>query len=94
MKTDCYLKTVLTIIAICLTILVVRDLDILPAAYAGSTEEHLPSATNYAWVPVNEDGSINVRVVSSEETLKIDIDRIGGRWVRSGAAFLPVKVKD
>ena len=94
MKTDWYLKTVLTVIALCLTILVVRDLDLIPNAHAGSTDGTLPSSSIYAWVPVNEDGSINVRVVSSEETLKIDIDRIGGRWVRSGAAFLPVKVKD
>lgn len=42
MKTDTYTKTILTIIAICLTINVVKDYDIIPSAYASEKIEAEP----------------------------------------------------
>ncbi len=38
MKTDTYSKVVLTIIAACLMAIVMRDLDVVPQAFAAETE--------------------------------------------------------
>ncbi len=86
MKTDNYTKFILTIIAICLAIIVIKDIDILPKAYANNT----PS-TNYGVLPINSDGSITVRLSNTEEIdvniknidtydkLKVDINSISTR---------------
>jgi hypothetical protein len=47
MKTDRYTKTVLTIIAICLTIIVLKQVDIIPSAYAGTPTTNLKNNMNY-----------------------------------------------
>jgi len=36
MKTDAYTRVILTIIAICLTVIVLRDTEIIPAAQAAT----------------------------------------------------------
>lgn len=56
MKTDIYTKTILTVIAICLVILVGKEVEIIPSAKATDVKEH------FRLVPVNPDGSINVKV--------------------------------
>ena len=66
MKTDRYTKTVLTIIAICLTIIVLKQVDIIPSAYAGTPTANLKNNMNYGLVPLNADGIIDVNIVSSE----------------------------
>lgn len=65
MKTDKYTKIVLTIIAICLINLSLRDVSIFPQAHAGSPNNS-PSP-NYGLVPLNEDGSITVRLSNTDE---------------------------
>lgn len=67
MKTDRYTKIVLTIIAFCLVVNTFEKLDILPKAYANtpSSTPALPlSEPRYGLVPLNADGSINVKTVS------------------------------
>lgn len=56
MKTDYYTKTVLTIIAICLIIIALRQTDLTSNAYANSPTDHLKNNVNYGLVPLNADG--------------------------------------
>ena len=63
MKTDFYTKTILTVIAICLTITVVRDLELIPSAYASENVNATITDSKYKLVPVNEFNTIDVRIV-------------------------------
>jgi len=90
MKTDFYTKTVLTVIALCLTIIVLKQVDIIPKAYAGSSETNLTPYINYGLVPLNEDGSIDVHIISSSNKIDVNIEEVGGWWV--GGSKLPVKI--
>ncbi|WP_106791421.1 hypothetical protein [Aquimarina sp. Aq78] len=83
MKTDTYTKSIITIIAICLVIIVIRDIDIIPKAHANNVP-----TTNYGLLPINDDGSITVRLSNTDEIdvniknidtydkLKIDLNSI------------------
>ncbi len=63
MKTDLYTKTVLTVIALCLTVIVLRDVSILPKVQAEAGALPTPSnVAGYATVPVNADGTIDVNI--------------------------------
>jgi hypothetical protein len=75
MKTDFYTKAVLTVIALCLMVIVFKDADILPRAYAGTTP-NLKSNSNYAIVPLNANGSIDVNLKSSSSTIEVDLVKI------------------
>ncbi len=72
MKTDFYTKAVLTVIAICLTIIALKQVDIIPNAYAGTPKTNLNTNMNYGLVPLNADGSIDVNVKSSS-TMDVNI---------------------
>ncbi|MGJ8667224.1 MAG: hypothetical protein ACSHW7_12715 [Patiriisocius sp.] len=65
MKTDTYTKSILTIIAICLTINVVKDLEVFPSAYAGNPTliSESNATTKYQLVPISEANTIDVRIV-------------------------------
>jgi hypothetical protein len=78
MKLDLYTKSILTVIAICLTINVLKDFDIIPKAYAKEplkNELNLIQNKNYGLIPVNADGTIDVNIKSSSE-MKVDISTI------------------
>jgi hypothetical protein len=78
MKLDLYTKSILTIIAVCLTINVLKDFDIMPKAYANEplkNELNLLQNKNYGLIPVNADGTIDVNIKSSSE-MKVDITTI------------------
>ena len=78
MKLDLYTKSILTIIAICLTINVLKDFDIMPKAYANEpvkNQQNLIPNKNYGLIPVNADGTIDVNIKSSSE-MKVDISTI------------------
>ncbi|KAF2519671.1 hypothetical protein E0W68_00055 [Flavobacterium salilacus subsp. salilacus] len=105
MKTDRYTKIVLTVIAACLVINILEKIDIIPKAYANSSDNFIaPINSNYAVVPVNEDGSINVTVksaapmdvnlvkISTNDDLdvNVNVEKIGGRYVYGE---IPVTVK-
>ena len=63
MKTDAYTKTILTLIAICLIVIAFKDVSFIQSANA--------SPKNTISVPLNPDGTIDVRIVDSE---KIDVN--------------------
>src|SRR3954468_17928076 len=98
MRTDLYTKTILTVIAVALVALVLKKENIVSEASAGT------NFNKFAAVPVNTDGSINVRMVSD---MDVNIHSIGGSSVYgsipvnlkeiSGSSFygsLPVNVKE
>ncbi|WP_299214824.1 hypothetical protein [uncultured Aquimarina sp.] len=84
MKTDSYTKAILTIIAVCLSIIVLKDINIIPKAYANNTT----TSSNYGIVPINDDGTITVKLDTSDEIdvnikgintydlLKVDINKV------------------
>ncbi|MBE0651796.1 MAG: hypothetical protein IH595_13265 [Bacteroidales bacterium] len=92
MKTDFYTKAVLTVIAICLVIIVFKQVDIVPRAYANApqTQTQLDPTVKYGLVPVNSDGTINVRIKSSCQ-MDVNITELDGSAVRSWLG-LPVSI--
>jgi len=92
MKTDLYTKSVLTIIAFCLMIIVLKQINLFPNAFAGNSHVNLKANMGgYGFVPLNADGSIDVNIKSSSETVKVDVEEIGGFWING--ATLPVTIK-
>lgn len=86
MKTDTYTKTLLTIIAICLTINTFQSIDIFPRAYAGNESERNSAAhisegediENYRLVRVNEMNTMDVRIVdiNTYDELNVNVKSI------------------
>jgi hypothetical protein len=85
MKTDLYTKTILTIIAICLSINIVKDFDIIPAAFAGNTSVINDSIYNtsaidntYRLVKVSDAETLDVRIVdiNTYDELNVNIKSI------------------
>ncbi len=68
MKTDTYTKILLTVIALCLSFNVLRDIKIIPNVYADSSQSSsvLPNTPSLNLLKANEDGSLNVRLMSSD----------------------------
>ena len=91
MKTDFYTKTVLTVIAICLTILVLKEVDLIPKAYANKTYNGLSPNINYGLVPLNSDGSVDVNIKSNSDIINVNIEEVGG-WSTWGK--VPVVIKE
>ena len=73
MKQDSYTKTLLTIIAICLIVLTMKQVDIFPSAFAGTPIKNVSDKVNYGLVPLNSDGSITVKFAASS-TMDINIE--------------------
>lgn len=72
MKIDRFTKVVLTVIAINLTILTLSKIELIRPAKANSSDYDISNSfSNYAMVPLNDDGSINVKLMGSE---KIDVN--------------------
>jgi hypothetical protein len=95
MKTDTFTKVVLSIIAINLTLLSFKNLDIVPKAYAGEPNplHGLSYRMNYGLIPLNKEGGIDVtiRSIKPGETLDVNIQRIGG-FATFGE--IPIEIKD
>ena len=72
MKTDFYTKTILTIIAICLTINVVKELEIIPKAYA--SKNTVETSENYKLVPISENNTLDVRIVDIDTYDELDVN--------------------
>ncbi|WP_183554898.1 hypothetical protein [Mucilaginibacter sp. AK015] len=66
MKTDLYTKIVLTIIAVALTLNLVKS-SITPA---------MADTKKYVTVPVNADGSINVNINKVNESMDVNIKNV------------------
>lgn len=91
MKTDFYTKAVLTVIAICLTIISLNQVDIIPNAYAVNPKNNLNTNMNYGLVPLNADGSIDVNIKSNSSVMNANIQEVGGY---SCYSKLPVVIKE
>jgi len=72
MKTDFYTKTVLTIIAICLTINIVQQFDIIPSAYA--SEKNNPSILDL--VPFTETIDVRIVDINTYDELNVNIKSV------------------
>ena len=56
-----------TVIAINLSVLTLSKIKIIPSANAHSSELEMPAQfANYGLVPINEDGSVNMRLMSTD----------------------------
>jgi len=78
MKTDLYTKTVLTIIAVCLTLNLVKDSDFISSAYASEANKLPETSTEYKLVPINEFETLDVRIVdiNTYDELNVNIKSI------------------
>ena len=65
MKKDSTIKILLGIIAINLSIISISQLDLIPKSYA-NTQQTTIKAQEFGIVPINEDGTISVRLENSE----------------------------
>jgi len=94
MKVDKFTKIVLTVIAVNLTILTVKNFDIIPIAYANEPSNvlELSPNMNYGLVPLNKDGSIdvNIKSFSPSSVMDVNIEEVGGY---STYGELEVKIK-
>lgn len=105
MKTDTYTRFLLTVIAFCLTILTFQRVEWIGEAKAGNPEgPHDRYVPEYAILPLNEDGSVSVKLSSDEinvnivgiqtsDELDINIDEIGGGYVSHGGP-ITVEIED
>ena len=104
MKVDFYTKTVLTVIAISLSSLTLQNFDLLPKAYANNLDNTLNGFDNhYGLVPLNEDGSITVKIsatneldvniigIDTSDELDVNIDEVGGGYISYGGP-IPVEI--
>jgi hypothetical protein len=73
MKTDLYTKSVLTVIAGCLAVIALKEVDIIPTAKAAATGFN---NSRYGLVPLNSDGTIDVNIKSSTSNVKVSIEDI------------------
>jgi len=69
MKTDLYTKSILTVIAIALIGLFFKSSPPIPNANAATTE-----SKQYSLIPVNSDGSINVRLPETVDVNVVDVE--------------------
>lgn len=81
MKTDNYTKTILTIIAICLTINVLKDFQIFPAAYAGENEKPINPVSevlDVRLVDINtyDELNVNLKGVDTYDEVKVNLKKI------------------
>jgi hypothetical protein len=83
MKTDLYTKGVLSIIAVALVILVIQNTKIVNEARAEKN-----NFNSFAGVPVNPDGSVNVKLIND---MDVNIHSIGGSSVYGS---LPINLKE
>lgn len=90
MKTDAYTKSVLTVIALCLVILVLRGVDLVPRATASATVP-VQDVPTRGPILVNNDGSINVRLTGIEGPLNVNVASVGGTRVYD--ARVPVQIR-
>ena len=91
MKSDLFTKIVLSVIAICLVIIAVKEINIIPKAMANSNDNlNSKNSINYGLVPLNPDGSVNVKLNSSD-VLKVYVEEVD--QYAFTYCTVPVKIK-
>ncbi|QIK60491.1 hypothetical protein G7050_11895 [Dysgonomonas sp. HDW5A] len=78
MKTDLYTKTVLTVIAVCLTVNLLKEFEVIPTAKANTAATSptpIPTSTQAAPVDVNitHIGGRNLKSFNNNEYIPVDI---------------------
>lgn len=86
MKTDKYTKTVLTIIAICLTINIVKDIDFFPAAHANEIASPTSVPEGYKLVPADASSVMDVRIVDINTYKELNVN------LKKVSSYDPIKV--
>ncbi|HAV55136.1 MAG TPA: hypothetical protein DCX41_09460 [Aequorivita sp.] len=80
MKTDMYTKTILTIIAVCLTINVVKDFELFPSVYASENIEPKPinQVMDVRLVDINTSDELNVNLksVDTYDEVKVNVKKL------------------
>jgi len=86
MKTDLYTKTILTIIAVCLSVNVFQQLEIIPSAHAATSTstgsfEAINNVMDVRIVDVNTSDELNVNVKSIDayDEMKVNITSVDTR---------------
>lgn len=72
MKTDLYTKTLLTVIALCLSFQVFQDLDLVPKAYANDTDKAVTSSN----LPVLAPMDVRIVDINTYDALNVNLKRI------------------
>lgn len=78
MKTDHYTKTILTVIAICLTINIVKDFDFIPSAQAAENTKLTEVPEGFKLVPILEAQVMDVRIVgvNTYDELNVNLKKV------------------
>lgn len=88
MKIDFYTKAVLTVIAVCLVVLTIKQLSFVPTAKAAATGMEM-TMHDYPLKP-NYDGSINVKVID----IQTGYNGVPVEIKKFPSGTLPVEVKN
>ncbi len=86
MKTDKYTKIVLTVIAICLTINVVKEFNFVPTAYANESMNTLAIPEGFKMVPINTTQVMDVRLVDINTSDELNVN------LKSVSTYNPINV--
>lgn len=80
MKTDTYTKVILTIIAVCLSFNVVKDIELAPAAYATETsrasETTAPMDVRIVDIATYDELNVNLKSVDTYDEVKVNLKSI------------------
>ncbi len=78
MKTNTYTQFLLTIIALALTLNVLKDFNIIPRAYANTKNPTPEATTEYKLVPVGNLETLDVRIVdiNTYDALNVNLKNI------------------
>ena len=79
-------KTVLTIIAICLTINIVKDFEFWPTAHANELAIPTPIPDGYKLVPADAASVIDVRIVDINTSKELNVN------LKKVSTYDPIKV--
>tara|TARA_B110000438_G_C15656698_1_gene581968 strand:+ start:479 stop:751 length:273 start_codon:yes stop_codon:yes gene_type:complete len=74
---DKTIKILLAIIAVNLSLLTLNQLDFIPKTYGNNFKTELKSQ-NYGLVPLNEDGTISVKIENSE-VMNVNVHSFKGK---------------
>ncbi len=82
MKTDTYTKIILTVIAVNLTIITLKPLISPSVANAAVNDKQSINTPSYGLVPLNKDGSINVKINPGDpiDVTLVGINKKGYEW--------------
>lgn len=85
MKTDKYTKIVLTVIALCLIVNVVKEFNFMPTTYANEADNDIPVLEGFKLVPIN--GSVmDVRIVDVNTYKELNVN------LKSVSTYDPINV--